>query len=86
MLFSRQKYWCFFSRLVNSSQADYSRYIYFYLTFLTENKQFEEAKILTDELSYINTTLLLSQGKSWIENNQFNEFSKFFPVKIIMIL
>ena len=81
MLFSRQKYWCFFFRLVNSSQADYSRYIYFYLTFLTENKQFEEAKILTDELSYINTTLLLSQGKSWIENNQFNEFSKFFSCK-----
>ena len=71
----------FFSRLVNSSQADYSRYIYFYLTFLIENNQFEEAKILTDELSYINTTLLLSQGKSWIENNQFNEFSKFFSCK-----
>ena len=81
MLFSRRKYWCFFSRLVNSSQADYSRYIYFYLTFLIENNQFEEAKILTDELSYINTTLLLSQGKSWIENNQFNEFSKFFSCK-----
>ena len=71
----------FFSRLVNSSQADYSRYIYFYLTFLIENNQFEEAKILTDELSYINTTLLLSQGKSWIENNQFNEFSKVFSCK-----
>ena len=71
----------FFSRLVNSSQADYSRYIYFYLTFLIENNQFEEAKILTDELSYINTTLLLSQGKSWIENKQFNEFSKVFSCK-----
>ena len=71
----------FFSRLVNSSQADYSRYIYFYLTFLTENNQFEEAKILTDELDYINTTLLLSQGKSWIENKQFNEFSKVFSCK-----
>ena len=71
----------FFSRLVNSSQADYSRYIYFYLTFLIENKQFEDAKILTDELSYINTTLLLSQGKSWIENNQFSEFSKVFSCK-----
>ena len=71
----------FFSRLVNSSQADYSRYIYFYLTFLTENNQFEEAKILTDELDYINTTLLLSQGKSWIENKQFNEFNKVFSCK-----
>ena len=29
-------------------------------------------------MNYINTTLLLSQGKSWIENNKFNEFSKVF--------
>ena len=71
----------FFSRLVNSDNADYSRYIYFYLTHLVENERFEEAKALTDELSYINTTLLLSQGKSWIENNRFNEFNKVFSCK-----
>ena len=71
----------FFSRLVNSNQADYSRYIYFYLTYLIENKKFEESKALTHELSYINTTLLLSQGKSWVENNQFTEFGKVFSCK-----
>ena len=71
----------FFSRLVNSNKADYSRYIYFYLTHLVENERFEEARALTDELSYINTTLLLSQGKSWIENNRFNEFNKVFSCK-----
>ncbi len=71
----------FFSRLVNSNKADYSRYIYFYLTHLVENERFEEARTLTDELSYINTTLLLSQGKSWIENNRFNEFNKVFSCK-----
>ncbi len=71
----------FFSRLINSSQGDYSRYIYFYLTYLIENKRPEESKAITDELSYINTSLLLSQGKSWIENNQFDEFSKVFSCK-----
>ena len=36
----------FFSKLVNSNQADYSRYIYFYLTFLIENEQFDKSVFL----------------------------------------
>ena len=72
----------FFLKLVNNNnQADYSRYIYFYLTYLIENNQVEEAKIITDELDYINTKLLLSQGKSWIESNKLNKFSKVFSCK-----
>jgi tetratricopeptide (TPR) repeat protein len=68
----------YFSKLINNSQADYSRYTYFYLTYLIENNQIEDAKVITDELDYINSTLLLSQGKSWIESNQLNKFSKIF--------
>ena len=60
----------FFLKLVNNSQADYSRYIFFYLTYLIENNQIDEAKAITDKLDYINSSLLLSQGKSWIENNE----------------
>ena len=68
----------FFSKLINNSQADYSRYIYFYLTYLIEKNEIEEARIVTDKLNYINTTLLLSQGKSWIERNEYKEFAKVF--------
>ncbi len=68
----------FFSRLINNNNADYSRYVYFYLSYLIEKNQIEEAKLITDELDYINTTLLLSQGKSWIERNEYKEFSKVF--------
>ena len=68
----------FFLKLINNSQADYSRYIYFYLTHLLDKNQIVEAKVITDELNYINTTLLLSQGKSWIEKNEYKEFSKVF--------
>ena len=68
----------FFLELINISKADYSRYIYFYLTHLIEKNQIEEAKAITDELDYINTTLLLSQGKSWIERNEYKEFAKVF--------
>ncbi len=68
----------FFSNLINNNKADYSRYIFFYLTYLIEKNRIDEAKAITNELNYINTTLLLSQGKSWIERNQNKEFSKVF--------
>ncbi len=68
----------FFLKLINNSQADYSRYIFFYLTYLIEKNRLDDAKDLTNKLDYINTTLLLSQGKSWIEKNKIKEFSKVF--------
>ena len=68
----------FFLKLINDGQADYSRYIYFYLTYLLEKNQINEAKMITDDLDYINTTLLLSQGKSWVESNKYSEFGKVF--------
>tara|TARA_B100001057_G_scaffold500775_1_gene617736 strand:+ start:1561 stop:3240 length:1680 start_codon:yes stop_codon:yes gene_type:complete len=68
----------FFLELINNSEADYSRYIFFYLSFLIEKERIEEAKIITDDLDYISTTLLLSQGKSWVERNQIKEFNKVF--------
>ena len=71
----------YFSNLINNGEADYSRYIFFYLTYLIENKRIDEAKLITDELDYINTTLLLSQGKSWIESGKLSKFKKFFSCK-----
>ncbi len=68
----------FFSRLINNSEADYSRYIFFYLTYLIEKNRINDAKKITNELDYIDTTLLLSQGKSWIESDQNKEFGKVF--------
>ncbi len=67
-----------FSRLINNVEIDYSRYIFFYLTYLIEKNRIEDAKAITDELDYINSTLLISQGKSWIERDQNKEFSKVF--------
>ena len=36
---------------------------------------------MVDQIDYINTTLLLSQSKSWVENNKFREFGKVFSCK-----
>ncbi len=68
----------FFLKLINNSETDYSRYIYFYLTYLIEKNQIEEAKLIINDLDYINTTLLLSQGKSWIERSEYKKFNKVF--------
>ncbi len=70
-----------FSNLFNDPEGDYSRYIYFYLTYLIENKRLNDAKKITKDLNYINTTLLLSQGKSWIENENSEKLVSVFSCK-----
>ena len=68
----------FFLNLINNPQGDYSRYIFFYINYLIENKKIDEARAVAEQLEYINSTLLLTQTKSWIDNNRFKEFNKIF--------
>ena len=68
----------FFLNLINNRQGDYSRYIFFYINYLIENKKIEEAKAVAGQLEYINSTLLLSQSKSWVDHEKFKEFNKIF--------
>ena len=68
----------FFLNLINNQQGDYSRYIFFYINYLIENKKLEEAKLVAGQLDYISSTLLLAQSKSWLDNNKFKEFNKIF--------
>ncbi len=59
-------------------QGDYSRYIFFYINYLIQNKEFDQAKSVIDQIDYIGSTLLLTQTKSWIDNNKFKSFEKIF--------
>ena len=68
----------YFLNLINKNEADYSRYIYFYLSYLIQNQKFEEANKVSKNINYINSTLLLSQGKSWIEKKNFEKFDQVF--------
>ena len=72
----------YFANLVNSkNDADYTRYIFFYLNYLLENDKYEEAKNITDNLDYLNLSLLISQGKKWIETKNTEEFKKIFSCR-----
>ena len=68
----------YFSKLLNDQESDYTRYIYFYISYLVENNRIGDAKKIANSIDLINTTLLLSQGKSWIENENTKNFSKVF--------
>ncbi len=70
-----------FSNLINDTKADYTRYIYFYLSYLVENNRIEDAKKIVGDFDYINTTLLISQGKSWIENGNEDKLINVFSCK-----
>ena len=71
----------YFFTLINDSEGDYTRYVYFYLSYLIENNRIEDAKKVTKNFDYINTTLLLSQGKSLIESNNTRRLIKIFSCK-----
>ena len=71
----------YFSKLINDPESDFTRYIYFYISYLVENNNLNEAKVITDEIEFLNSTLLLSQGKSWIENGNLQKFKEVFSCK-----
>jgi len=71
----------YFRKLFNDPAADYSRYVYIYLSYLIENNRLDDAKKITADIDYINSTLLLSQGKTWIENGDIEKLLKVFSCK-----
>ena len=71
-----------FETIINQNDGvDYSRYLFFYIHFLIENNNYEEAKKITDDLYYLDLPLLISQGKKWIEDQKLEEFKKIFSCK-----
>ncbi len=71
----------YFSKLINDPESDFTRYIYFYISYLVENGNLNEAKVITDEIEFLNSTLLLSQGKNWIDNGNLQKFKEVFSCK-----
>ena len=72
----------YFKSLINNKEDfDYSRYRFFYISHLIEDNRYNEAKELTDNIDYLNSSLLISQGKKWIEEEKLKEFQKIFSCK-----
>tara|TARA_B100000795_G_scaffold267243_1_gene251718 strand:+ start:623 stop:2311 length:1689 start_codon:yes stop_codon:yes gene_type:complete len=73
----------YFNNLINNinGDAELSRYIFFYINHLIEDNKYQEAKEIANNLEYLNSSLLVSQGKKWIEKQKPEEFKKVFSCK-----
>ena len=71
----------YFLNLINSEDGDYSRYIYFYLSSLINNKDFKTAKSLSNTINELDSNLLILQSKKWIENEEYEKFTDYFSCK-----
>tara|TARA_E500000178_G_scaffold283043_1_gene283784 strand:- start:2548 stop:4224 length:1677 start_codon:yes stop_codon:yes gene_type:complete len=68
----------FFLNLINNNDTDFTRYTFFYLANLIEKNQVKDVKEITNDIKFINTSLLLSQGKSWIESGKLKKLNEVF--------
>ncbi|MBD1164482.1 tetratricopeptide repeat protein [Pelagibacterales bacterium SAG-MED13] len=68
----------YFSQMINNNEGDFSRYIFFYLSHLIEKKRFSDAEKISHKIKLINSNLLLSQAKDWIERNKAARLSEVF--------
>ena len=68
----------YFNNLINTENKDYSRYIFFYINYLIENDGYDEAKNITRDIDYLNSPLLISLGKKWVEDNKLEKFKEIF--------
>ena len=72
----------YFENLINNeNEPNYSRYIFFYVNYLVENDRYAEAKTITDNIDYLDSTILISQAKHWIENDEIKELKKIFSCR-----
>ena len=67
-----------FLNLINSDEGDYSRYLFFYLSNVIENKDYKTAKQISKTIEPFSSTLLISQSKKWIDNENYKKFNKHF--------
>ena len=68
----------YFEKLLNSSDGDYSRYMFFYFANLIENNDIEKVIQVSKTIEPIGDSILLHQIKDWIDNDQYKKFESHF--------
>ena len=70
-----------FINLINSAEGDYSRYLFFYLSKLIENEDYESAIEIASTIDPLTGGLLIAQTKQWIDKSNYKKFKKHFSCK-----
>ena len=70
-----------FLKVINSNENDYSRYLFFYLENIIRNEDLEKARKISSNIDPLTNTLLVTQAKTWIDQDKFSELNKYFSCK-----
>ncbi len=70
-----------FLNIINLQENDYSRYLFFYLTNIINNDDYETANEISKTIEPLTSGLLIAQVNKWIENNEYNKFNNHFSCK-----
>ncbi len=70
-----------FVKIINSSDGDFSRYLFFYINHLISSGKIELAKKQVLEVNFLNSNLITAQTKQWIVEEKNKNFLKIFSCK-----
>ena len=71
-----------FLKLLNFTEIDYTRYIFFYVNYLFSKKRNNEAvDIIKKYTDILDSNILLDQTKFWIKDRKYSEITKIFDCK-----
>ena len=70
-----------FDELTNFNDEGDSRYLFFYANYLIGQNNFSKAKNIFKNVHPLNSTLLISQAKKWIDEGNYDHIEKVFSCK-----
>ena len=70
-----------FLNLINSSENEYSRYLFFHLSNIIEKKDYELVNEISKTIDPLMSSLLIAQSKKWIDENKYEKFNNYFSCK-----
>ena len=70
-----------FLNLINSSENEYSRYLFFHLGNIIEKRDYELVNEISKTIDPLMSSLLIAQSKKWIDENKYEKFNNYFSCK-----
>ncbi len=71
----------YFLNIINKNDINYSRYIFFYISYLIEKKRYQEIDDIVDQIDVLDTNLLILQSKKWVDEKKLSNFTNIFSCK-----
>ena len=67
----------YFEDLIHGD-TDYTRYKFFYINYLIEQNKFDKINEIVEQIDTLNSSLLISLTKTWVDKKNFEKFSEVF--------